>query len=440
VSQVALVVDITPDVSLMAKTGQAGHSVADAVAELVDNAIDACIPEQHLTVSVRYSAREGWIEVRDDGTGMSRDELATALVLGYSGKGGSKIGHYGLGMKAACTSLGSRFQITTARESDFYAAMVEYDDAQFVSSGAWELPITRRKKPFERGTVIRINSSRIYSSLDSSLRRNLGSTFKHFIDSGVLTIELNSVEVEPVVPHIIPGSKVDFSGEVQGRFVEGWAALLRVSSQRGWYGFELARNKRVVRRHEKLGFKAHPAVARVVGEIHLDDFETNNLKTDFIRETEQWGALEQFVESEIAGVVSASKDMAKGGTDARFAKLFTLAEHATASHVPARRSIEIAVGQKVVRHQFVEARDGAYASYAIDESDGDSVITVKTNSKFIAGFDADVATAWALRNIAEALVLDSPRDLAYVETVSKLLGYLYKNVELAARIRASFEP
>src|SRR4051794_16714686 len=46
--------DITPDVSLLAKVGQSGHSVAEAVAELVDNAIDAAPEGGRIEVEIEY--------------------------------------------------------------------------------------------------------------------------------------------------------------------------------------------------------------------------------------------------------------------------------------------------------------------------------------------------------------------------------------------------
>src|SRR5689334_10058715 len=126
--------DITPDVSLLAKVGQSGHSVADAVAELVDNSLDARVGRK-VKVDIRYDARDGWIEIRDNGRGMTRTQLSDALVLGFSEKGEGKIGRFGLGLKTACTSLGSRFEIRTRPVAAKVEWIAEYDEEEFLRKG-----------------------------------------------------------------------------------------------------------------------------------------------------------------------------------------------------------------------------------------------------------------------------------------------------------------
>jgi hypothetical protein len=127
---------------------------------------------------------------------MARAELARALVLALSSKSGQKIGGFGLGMKTACTSLGDRFTLATARESDHFEAVAEYDQASFLAQGEWRLPIRRRKKQREHGTVIVIESDRVYHGLSQSLIRNLGWTFRHFIADGLVELQVNGEVVD----------------------------------------------------------------------------------------------------------------------------------------------------------------------------------------------------------------------------------------------------
>ena len=141
----------------------------------------------------------------------------------------------------------------------------------------------------------------------------MGWTFRHFLLDNLLRLYLNGEPVRAAEYEVDEESVITLEGEVAGRVVRGWVGLLRQSSQRGWYGFALVRSRRVVRRHEKLGFQAHPQTARVVGELHLDGFDTNNLKTDFIRETESWRELEQWVSSAIEPILAASRRLAHAG-------------------------------------------------------------------------------------------------------------------------------
>src|SRR5437016_4118744 len=104
-------IDITPDVSLLQKAGEVNYKVPQAIAELVDNAIDARIPGRKLTVEVTTGQRDGQkqISVVDNGGGMTQGEAEKAMVMAHSTKDQGKIGKYGLGMKTACSNLGAHF-------------------------------------------------------------------------------------------------------------------------------------------------------------------------------------------------------------------------------------------------------------------------------------------------------------------------------------------
>ena len=63
-------IDITPDKSLFKKLGLVGYRTEQAVAELVDNSIDARLDyTEHIEVCLDYKL--GRITVSDDGSGMN---------------------------------------------------------------------------------------------------------------------------------------------------------------------------------------------------------------------------------------------------------------------------------------------------------------------------------------------------------------------------------
>jgi DNA mismatch repair ATPase MutL len=64
-------INILPDRSLMPKIGQTGYSVSQAIAELVDNSIDARQEGKSLTVEVLLDPQKGVIEISDNGIGMN---------------------------------------------------------------------------------------------------------------------------------------------------------------------------------------------------------------------------------------------------------------------------------------------------------------------------------------------------------------------------------
>jgi Histidine kinase-, DNA gyrase B-, and HSP90-like ATPase len=449
-------VDITPHVSLLAKSGQSGHSVAEAVSELVDNSIDARVGKRLLHVKVSYDVRAKKIEVEDDGSGMSRTSLGHALVLALSSKSGEKIGRYGLGMKTACASLGSRFTIATARAEDYYDAIAEYDEASFIESGEWRLPIRRRRKTRKHGTVISIESDRVYHGLSQSLIRNLGWTFRHFIADGVLELKVNGQIVEVPQHQVDTGSILPLAGVVAGREIRGWAGLLVVSSQRGWYGFDLIRHRRVIRRYEKIGFQAHPQTARVVGELHLDGCETNNLKTDFIRETDSWRELEVWLSKSIEPVLAASRALAHSGAFDRKLRdiikreregiLEALGEDALDTVLEFKslrqgggassRAVSVVIGPFHVEHVYIEEAGTPFMRRARVKRPGESdLIRVETNLGFsAAGSDL---VAWACHNVAEAVALELATTDDYIETKSKVWSAIANQTGLATALRRS---
>src|SRR3989304_414426 len=87
-------VHVPPDKTLFPKLGLGGYSIPQAIAELIDNAIDARIEGERIHIAVEIEGRA--IVVTDDGSGMDADMLRNALRLAYSQKEG-KLGEFGLG-------------------------------------------------------------------------------------------------------------------------------------------------------------------------------------------------------------------------------------------------------------------------------------------------------------------------------------------------------
>jgi hypothetical protein len=370
---------------------------------------------------------------------MSGAELGRALVLGESSRSGEDIGRFGLGLKTACTSLGRRFVIESAKRDGHYAHVAEYDAEAFLASGRWELPISRRRKQWEHGTVIRIESDRLYPALLGGLNRNLGWSFRHFLLDGLLRLTANGDGICAAEYDVDPQSILPIKGKVAGRAVRGWVGLLRQSSQRGWYGFALIRHRRIVRRHEKLGFRAHPQTARVVGELHLDGFDTNNLKTDYIRETEAWRALESWVSHAIEPVVAASRALAHAGMLDLRIKTHLAAERSrisdddlylpqglTPQHRGHSPAIAVAVGPLHLEHVFHEgSAEDSYVAVEDMKRDAEAdIVLVRTNLGHPAARQVTDRSGWACHNLAEAAATRMSNGVDVLQMKSVILGKL----------------
>lgn len=294
VAEARRVVNITPDPSLLPKSGQVNYTIPEAVGELVDNAVDERIAGETLQIAVYIGLKQGGlIQVADNGRGMDADTLANAMRMGYSAKDPGAIGKFGLGMKTACTNLGRSFEIITCRADDRTAHRVVYDEAKFLAANVWEIEIEEVEKPFEHGTVISITGPKvsIYGGVDDIVATYAGRVFRHFIKNDQVEIVVNGVPVAPAEWDLEDGVE-SFDFQVNGKRVYGWVGFQKVFTPKGGYGLDLIRHSRVVRRHEKIGFAPHQKVNKIVGEVFLDDFEPVNNKTDFVRDTDDWREFE----------------------------------------------------------------------------------------------------------------------------------------------------
>jgi len=288
--------DITPDTSLLPKSGQVNYTIPDAVGELVDNEIDARIAGELLTIEVYVGKKEdGMIQVKGNGKGMDGEALAWALKLGYSSKGGSDIGQFGLGLKTASTNLGRRFEIVTVPIGAEKGYRVRYDEKAFLKKNKWEVEVAEVDKPFEHGTVITITDPKvsIYGGVKDTISLALGRTFRHFLKGGQVEIYVNAAPVLPFEWDLQEGYSQEINFDINGKTVRGWFGLQKKASLKTGYGFELIRHNRIVLQHAKLGFNAHPKLAWIVGELHLDEFQVVNNKTDFVRDTDDWRKLDE---------------------------------------------------------------------------------------------------------------------------------------------------
>lgn len=310
------IIDITPDVSLLRKAGEVNYKIPQAVAELVDNAIDERTAGEKMNIEVKIGyGKVRFLEVIDNGPGMTTDEAASAMVMAKSAKKPGVIGEFGMGMKTACSNLGAHFEIITCTASAKKACRIVYDEAQFLKDGKWELQLEEVPKPFDNGTQIRITEPKtnLYAGVKDTLLRNFGKTFKHFVGSGDVEIVVNGDAVEPYIPDTIREYDTTITFDIKGKVVNGWASLAKQGTSKGAYGFDLIRSNRVVKEHAKVGFRPAAALTRLIGELHLDSFAVTNNKTDFRVDTEEWESLETQLREQLVDLIRAARKMANPG-------------------------------------------------------------------------------------------------------------------------------
>lgn len=95
-----------------------GYNAQTAIADIVDNGIDAQANNIHITFE--YDHGEGYIQIHDNGIGMTDEELQIAMTIGSKDpreeRKQKELGRFGMGLKTASFSLGKRLSVFTKKD------------------------------------------------------------------------------------------------------------------------------------------------------------------------------------------------------------------------------------------------------------------------------------------------------------------------------------
>ena len=186
---------------------------ANAIAELVDNAIDANARRVELIIrehEVQLTTRKGYriheLAVIDNGTGMDAETLADALCFGGRtvGPGVRKIGKYGYGLPTSSVSQCKRVDVWSWQQG-IENAQHAHLDTEEIQSGMQSEVITNHEPPPEEwislaknvnptGTLVRWSKiDRITMRAETVFRHleeEIGRIYRHYISSNELRIRM----------------------------------------------------------------------------------------------------------------------------------------------------------------------------------------------------------------------------------------------------------
>ncbi|PGK51434.1 hypothetical protein CN918_26955 [Priestia megaterium] len=302
--------DVTPDISVMKKMASISGSPASRILELVDNSIDARIKGLPLIVDVNVVKRrkQEYIEVKDNGKGMTELVARSYFRLGDSQKSGKgKIGKFGLGSKVAILGLGDTCEIETKPYEENYSVNFNFDIRRFKK---WSVPYqVTENTDGEHGTTIRIKDITIrignVQRFCDRLQEQFAKIYKHFIQHEDVIIRVNGQPVSAIETELLPGFYKSFDFEIDGKRVYGWCGAKKDTGANWKFGFDLVSNGRIIKQNDFLTRVAHQSLSRLTGEIHLDDFETDVHKTDFIRHNPSFEKMqERLLQTEIADMIT----------------------------------------------------------------------------------------------------------------------------------------
>lgn len=121
--------------------GALGYTLESAIADLVDNSIDA--GADTVDISFHWNGLASYIMVADDGHGMTEEELQTAMAIAARGprtsRRAAELGRFGVGLKTASFSHASRLSVWTRSAKNKQPSVRVWDLEQVVESGEWRL-------------------------------------------------------------------------------------------------------------------------------------------------------------------------------------------------------------------------------------------------------------------------------------------------------------
>ena len=297
-------IDITPDKSLFPKLGSSWYSIPQALAELIDNSIDARV-EIWMEISINlYSDK---ITIADRWVWMNFEEIKNAVILAKSNKKW-KLWEFWLWMKTSCLSLWKTFKVISKKVWESKEYKVVFDTEKWLKNDSWEIEVFEREIPVDKHyTVIEITDlkSKTVQTAEKRLREDIQVRFWHYLDE--ITIKLNWNRIFKKKIELSEWTKKEINIDTKYWNINWWVALMKDSSQKGYYWFQTYRNNRLIIPFNKIWFSAHPTVARIYWELHLDFVPVTHNKKSFEKESDEYKTVEQLLELELKDIVNEAR-------------------------------------------------------------------------------------------------------------------------------------
>ncbi len=313
-----------------------------AMAEFVDNSsqayfnhraeLDAVYAKTNskLRVTIAYDADSGELSIADNSAGMTFEELQRALLVGIPPENANGRSRYGMGMKTAACWIGNVWAVETKRLGEDLAYRVTVD-VEKVADGEADLPTQTFKKPAElHYTLIKIwsHNRRFHGRTLGKIREFLGSMYREDFREGILDLQWqgqslawDEIDVRLMKDRVGHLYKMPFEFEIDGKRVSGWAGVLETGA-RASAGFSIIHSGRVVKgypdswRPERIfgggGGRNDLINQRLVGEIHLDDFDVSHTKDDILWYNDEEERVEAELEKKIKVYIETARDSRKG--------------------------------------------------------------------------------------------------------------------------------
>lgn len=321
-----------PSPRLMETIGATNQKPAEAIGELVANCFDARHEAEKLVITIDMRSEQ--IMVIDNGKGMTSEVLEKAVCIAedmsrHIERGEGAKGHFGMGFKTSCSTLGNYYEIYTrpVKGNVEYHTAFDISDYGTRPSGAdaWDVVIEDSKpsKASPLGTAVHGTAFVIKSLKDrnitvSAVLDYMGEAFKSHIERGdKITIidDSGSYDAVPKKYDFIKGTRIEINetfGPDDKYHITGWMALDSQTHNNGLYGFNIYRHDQLVEKYDKSWFRAHLMTSRIIGEVNMDFLDATFYKQG-IQQSEDWQYVSIHMHNFLKGIVAASSNISKKG-------------------------------------------------------------------------------------------------------------------------------
>ena len=229
-SPIILIMNIIQIQNFIRATRDSGYAnVAQALAEIIDNAVEAAASIIWIDITRDTDTKEFEISVFDNGCGMTPSELANAIRFGGTERFNSRkqFGRYGMGLPNSSLSQCKRLEVYTWRKKpNIYWNFLDVDEIisgdykQINPSKRRALPLIYKTAAETSGTLVQWKKidrirAKLLSPLLKRLHHHIGKIFRKPILSGV-DIQMNGESVQPFDPLFLEEGMNEIGGEPYG--------------------------------------------------------------------------------------------------------------------------------------------------------------------------------------------------------------------------------
>jgi hypothetical protein len=203
-----------------------GYNLSTAISDIIDNSISAYADE--IRLEYQWNGQDSFISICDNGTGMNKDELVTAMTPGSKDpeevRSDKDLGRFGMGLKTASFSQCKRLTCVSKREG--YATIKRCWDIDYINTeNEWQLldsisDYSFLEKIDKQGSgtlVLWEKLDRIVGNAETdnesvhgafyqemiNVRLHLSLVFHKFIESKRVKIFFQNTEIEPYNPFLL---------------------------------------------------------------------------------------------------------------------------------------------------------------------------------------------------------------------------------------------